>query len=579
MLKKFFDVNFFFSTVLVPMVGLALYCGSFAFFSSRFQLEGINFDFATKFGKLVLIILSGVSLTFFVLLKIRPGDRLVFRNSNKTIYPADICLLLLPITPIVQYLLNNRELLSPTDTLYVLIVFVLFSGFYIFALPVLLGRFLPARTLMILGLAFVFTIVSMASISHYFAWFEKGALRKQLPVFIIVFLVIWLLDNFNKRKIVYLLILLNFIANTSTQLIMPREMNVAAASIEQNKLLSVIGDRRPVRLPNIYLLVYDAYVPNETMLGYGIDNSAQEKFLHGLNFKLYPEIYSIGGSTLGTMSRVLNASTEFYGSTRRAVSGDGVVQKILSSLGYKTYGLFPYDFMFRGIGEHYDYSIPEIVSPPYIQLLKAIFLGEFRFDIEDAGFGKQDRDQFVESKHSIFKEVSGNQVFVYMHTNRPSHSQISGTCRAVETEKFEMRLAQANIEMKQDVNLIVENDPSAIVIIAGDHGPYLTKNCSATTGVYDTSEISRLDIQDRHGVFLAIRWPSGDFGKYDDITVLQDLFPAVFAYLYQDPSILQSKVEPVIPVENSFISGVSVDNGIIHGGMDDGEPLFLSGDD
>ena len=68
-----------------------------------------------------------------------------------------------------------------------------------------------------------------------------------------------------------------------------------------------------------------------------------------------------------------------------------------------------------------------------------------------------------------------------------------------------------------------------------------------------------------------------DFVKYDDITVLQDLFPAVFAYLYKDTTILESKIEPIIPIPNSSISGASVNNGVIYGGINDGELLFLSG--
>jgi hypothetical protein len=152
-----------------------------------------------------------------------------------------------------------------------------------------------------------------------------------------------------------------------------------------------------------------------------------------------------------------------------------------------------------------------------------------------------------------------------MHTNLPAHSQTSGACQPDETEQFKERLRRANIEMKEDINLIVKNDPGAIVIVAGDHGPYLTKNCASTTGAYDISEISRLNIQDRHV-------------KYDDITVLQDLFPAVFAYLYRDATLLQAKIEPVIPpLSYNSISGASVDHGIIHGGINDGEPLFLSG--
>ncbi len=96
--------------------------------------------------------------------------------------------------------------------------------------------------------------------------------------------------------------------------------------------------------------------------------------------------------------------------------------------------------------------------------------------------------------------------------------------------------------MRQDINLIIENNPEAIIIIAGDHGPYLTKNCTSTSSLYDNSEITRLDIQDRFGTFLAIRWPTGDFARYDNITVLQDLFPAIFAYIYKNPEFLGLKV-------------------------------------
>ena len=113
-----------------------------------------------------------------------------------------------------------------------------------------------------------------------------------------------------------------------------------------------------------------------------------------------------------------------------------------------------------------------------------------------------------------------------------------------ETELFKDRLDLANDEMKQDIETITQNDPGAIVVVAGDHGPYLTKNCTTIlAGHYDISEISRLDIQDRFGTFLAIRWPTEDFSEYDDITVLQDIFPAIFAYLFKDDGFLEAKVD------------------------------------
>jgi hypothetical protein len=64
-----------------------------------------------------------------------------------------------------------------------------------------------------------------------------------------------------------------------------------------------------------------------------------------------------------------------------------------------------------------------------------------------------------------------------------------------------------------------------------------------------SSEISRLDIQERFGTFLAIRWPAGgDADSYDDITILQDLFPAVFAYLFADEQLLEQNFSPSFSV-------------------------------
>jgi hypothetical protein len=147
------------------------------------------------------------------------------------------------------------------------------------------------------------------------------------------------------------------------------------------------------------------------------------------------------------------------------------------------------------------------------------------------------------------------------------------TCGSSEVEEYRTDVMTANHEMRQDIQAIFEGDPNSIIVVAGDHGPRLTKTCEATVPAYDISEISRLDIQDRFGTFLAIRWPSPDFEAYDEITVLQDLFPAVFAYLFEDTTLLQARPDPVT-VEWYMISGAKVVDGVIVGGVDDGKPLF-----
>jgi len=341
----------------------------------------------------------------------------------------------------------------------------------------------------------------------------------------------------------------------------------------EHKMQNYVQGKTPINKTNIYLFVYESYVPYETMLGYGFDNSSQIEFISGQGFKVYPNIYSIGRLSLESMSRVLNASTDTFGRSRRAVSGDGVVQNILKNVGYETYGIFYSDYMFRGIGSSYDSSLPQYNYRSDVLLLSAILMGEFTFDL---GCDYIPYDQYIETKRNIPLAKSTFPKFVYTHNAYPGHSQNSGVCRPNETDLYFEGVKKANLEMKQDIEILINNDPDAIIIVAGDHGPYLTKNCKGTGNEYNIAEITRLDIQDRFGTFLAIRWPTEEYEIYDDITVLQDLFVSIFAYMYEDPTILKFKIEPEIVKSNrSGISGVSVNNGIIIGGINDGEPLFL----
>ena len=565
--------------VIILLVVLTLYFVSFSYFLSWLLPEyvpNVNSVFVNGAWKFSLLLADGLCLIFFVLFKIKGGNKLTFGkgtfgNGIDKLCVSDFILILLPLTPVVQYILNNQDILSPLDSLYVLAVFVVFSILFIIVIPTLLGIVGSAKTLMLLGLAFTFMITNMASLSDGFSWFERGSLIIQLVLFSAIFLVGWILYNLIGRKFMYFIIAIFFIANSAFQLV--PEDSAKITTDTENKLVELVGSRKLLSTPNIYLLVYDAYVINETMLEHGIDNSDQEKYLEALGFELYPHTYSVGGASINTMSRTLNASTEYYGDKRRGVSGDGIVQNLLESFGYETYGLFHSDYFFQGIGSSYDFLYPEYPeqSATHELLIKAIFMGEFRFDVE---FHKPSLKEFVKYRLSVFESVPNKPRFVYMHTPRPRHSQNSGACLPNETELYKERLIEANEQMKQDIETITQKDPGAIIVVAGDHGPYLTKNCIGIGDHYDISEISRLDIQDRFGTFLAIKWPAEDFSEYDDITVHQDIFPAIFAYLFEDDRLLEAKVASTT-LMNSIISGASVKNGIIYGGINDGEPLFV----
>lgn len=559
--------------MIIPLAVLTVYFLALAAFLSWLLPEyprNVNAVFLARVGRYSLLLTIALALIFLALIRTGVGAKPVLRGGREKLSAGDLSLILLPLVPVVGYISNNQDILSLSGSLYVLGVFTGFSLFFIVLVPLLLGAVGSLRTLMMMGAAFTFMITGMASLSARYRWLEEGSLRVQSAVFVAIFLAGWLLYRWpSGRKLARVVVVSFFLINGLTGLAFRDGADRAVSEVAENRLAELIGSRTPPVTPDIYLLVYDAYVANETMLGYGIDNSAQEKYLESLVFTLYPRLYSICPCSITTMSRTLNASEHYYGSSRRGVSGDGIVLNLLKGFGYDTYGIFKSDYFFRGIGSSYDSSFPGPKGTGQL-LVKAIFMGEFRFDVE---FDRPSDRQFEDRKRSVFEMDSGNPRLVYVHTPLPGHSQDSGDCRPDETELFREKLAEANLRMTRDIEMIIRNDPGAIIVVSGDHGPYLTKNCTATGGRYDISEISRLDIQDRYGTFLAIRCPSGEFSKYGDITVHQDLFIAVFAYLFRDRRLLEARVaaETLYP---RIVSGASVKNGIIRGGINDGEPLF-----
>ncbi len=200
--KIFLRVDVFFSHVLIPLGFLTFYFISF----SLLLPEGVNKVFVARSGKYLLLITIFLSLVFFAISKSKGAKQLSLKSSRATLSAGDLTLLLLPLTPVIQYIINNQDILSPLESFYVFFVFALFAALFILFIPILLRKIGSTRTLMFLGLAFTFSITNMAILSLQFAWHEWGSLRIQLPVFAGVFLVSWLLFHLNYQKLLYLLI-------------------------------------------------------------------------------------------------------------------------------------------------------------------------------------------------------------------------------------------------------------------------------------------------------------------------------------------------------------------------------------
>jgi len=560
--------NFF-----IPNLLLVIFSGSTTFILVKFNSLNVNLNFSYSIfwiSSASLLFLIILLLVFLAINKDFPSLGVI---RNKETIKEDSWLLLLALIPIIRYSIGNTNILSFFDFFLVLLLFLMISFALILLIPKFFEKYTSIRVLRSISAGYVFIIFNMASFSAMFYWHESGNFLIQFGLLISTILIIWLLYGMPKKERIFI-VLIFFIGSTIISLIplinLSKTQNTND-SFQDNKLLNLISSREIKKKPNIYLLLYDAYIPNDVLSNYDIDNYHQEQFLENEGFILYPDIYSIGSHTLSSMNKVLNVSLENYGHMRKGVSGDGIIQEILKDNNYETFGLFPWNYMFLGIEPSYDYFVPQETTLSSFRIVTlGIFYGEFRFDI---GINFLLYDQFLNLKRELFNSPHKNSIFVYAHSGFPRHSQNSGACLSNEVDLFKDRLDSANIEMKQDVEIITKNDPEALIIIAGDHGPYLTKNCYHTQGRYSKTDITREDIQDRIATFLAVKWPTNDYYDYDEFHILQDIFPVVLSYLYEDEQILEAKLEPEL-IDTFSISGVKVIDGIIYGGKNDGEFLF-----
>ena len=539
----------------------------------RFLPQGINWDFVARGWKRLLVLMVLVFILFLLFIYLKKDKTFSFQKRLESILIDEALLILFPMTPIVQYILLNRDTVNFVDVALIVLFFVSLTITFAYVVPWTLSIFASRQVLTVVALSFLFTLFNMSSIARTFKWHLMGSFPVQAGILLGIVIILLFLRMAGKKSL-YFAVVLFFIANTASSAFShshsDNSFQLRQGLESDTKIYEYTENKKIVNPVNIYLLIYDSYANEETMKHYGIDNSEQISFLKHSGFTIYPGIYSVGAHSTASMSTMLDVSLNLKGDIRAFTSGYASVPKVLSQNGYNIIGIFSSDYFLRGQRPYYDEFFPISRVKSCALMIASILEGEFRFDFE-VEFGDVHYPDYVKRKRHILTLNRAKPVFMYTHTHYPGHSQNSGKCLPDETERYLERLEIANDEMKEDIETVIHYNPNSIVIVAGDHGPYLTKNCTGLSD-YAEMEIDRIDVQDRYGIFLAIRWPEGANVQKYDIKILQDVFPAVLSYIYGDSKILGAKI-PATTV-GTATDGVRVENGIIVGGKDDGKPLF-----
>ncbi len=553
--------------------------------------RGINAEFTlylSKVLKYVLVVLVSVFLCYLFFVKKMAFS---YRKRFESFELKDFVFILIPLTPVMQYILSNQGSLTVLSSFLVFVFFVLIALVFGIAIPVLLSKFAFKQVLITAAISFITLITAMASIAEANAWTQKGQAAVQMTVLVVIILALSA-RKFIPEKLFILAVLVLFSVNTmSGFLIKDTSDKGNTGSLEKSNpdnikkfpVTSALEGKKIKRHNDVLLIVFEAYADFETIKHYGFDNSEQMALLEDKGFHVYHGTYSIGAPTTPSLAKVFNIDSDIS-EHKQSLAGGSAVHDLLEKQGYKTYGVFDNAWNLRGLPvediRYYNTFPPTSEAMDSWVLAKAILTGEFSDMVSFEGI---DLDSYLEHKRKVIKREYASPVFMYSHSNFPSHrpSRIFKMNKGKDdanVKEYIEKLHLANSEMNEDIEVIVKNNPEAVVVIAGDHGPFLTKTGYGVhqgRGNFTSEDIDRYDVQDRFGSFLAIRWPEKEYAKKYDIKIFQDIFPAIFSYLYDDETLFNKLRIERKTKGNSLTLGVYVEDGVVVGGKDDGEKLFI----
>ena len=539
------------------------------------------YSYNWKFVSSALPLMIKLTPLLFILLissiVLSKQKRIAFNRRIEHLEIKDLFLVALPMAPIVQYVISNQDILTIKDSAIIVVIFFILTTFFTVFIPWLLTPLASRLILTPLSLALTFHLINMANI---IGWLGTGRKSFQIVLFAAILGIIILLYVY-KRKLLYFasiaFLVITIGVGLIQSLIPPKESSAQIAS--PTDIESLFIGKTPTYTPDIYLLIYDAYGNEEMLDFYGIESKEIFSFLLEQDFTVYDGIYTVGPISLESMSHVLNMKkTSWSTNLRKVVAEEALGLVALKEAGFSIDSVMKDDYLIRGfLPALYDYYIPSPDAfdesiPSYNIIMTAIAEGQFRFD---ADFSKFSYEEFLTFKKNYLATQEEKPRFFYSHSDIPGHSPNTGVLRSNETELYEERILISNNEIKNDIHTILEYNPDAIVIVASDHGPYLTKNgFNLNTREYKQSDINRYDVQDRYGTLLAIRWPDSFNPHSYDIKILQDLLPAMLSYIYNDEAMFDQLRMDRSSMYTYVTGGVAIVDGIIQGGADDGKPLF-----
>lgn len=295
---------------------------------------------------------------------------------------SNILLVLFPLTPIIQYVMANQDTLNFKSSSIVFLVFAIASILLVVVVPWLLSTILKSSLTSSISISFLFILFNMAS-------FGRSTRMLVITLVMVAIIIICFISMyFDKKKILIVISLIFFVTNLVVS-VTNVDINNGVTNVDINnesKLMLATKELTIKKTPDVYILIYDSYANEETMIQYGYDNSDQYNYLLDEGFAIYDGTYSVAATSLASMSHVFNpdvleANNRVY---RQNIAEAGSSLNLFRNNDYLLELVQESEYMTQDYKPIHDFYYPgdaNTISPHKI-IINAVMEGEFRFDVD-----------------------------------------------------------------------------------------------------------------------------------------------------------------------------------------------------
>ena len=244
---------------------------------------------------------------------------------------------------------------------------------------------------------------------------------------------------------------------------------------------------------DVYLLGFDSLVDRRGFSRYFESEAPWDQYLSSEGFRTVDGVQSPGENTKATYTRILDLS-ETPNHHRSIYTTPYAVFELAKSLHYRTQFLFHNNHFGRGVSPYWDYHYPSssIGVCPFVPRTFGLYL--CRDVIEESVERVLQIDDDLMTFASELKDrirVAGSdddRWLTIAHTWTPNHTDddyrhSDKTARDAFRADYRAGAARAVGYMRQFITTIKKHDPAAVIVVFGDHGPWLSRGWEVDTDV------------------------------------------------------------------------------------------------